>query len=119
MASWLLLKPFAVNALAIAIARLPGQALFSLLVITEQTTPLRSTTADHIRFGLNNPPLPSCTTLNSCSCTLLTTPASMAQGPNPLSVAEAAVADNIANEAPAISTLFNMLFPLLIVLKSV
>src|ERR1700710_472368 len=50
-----LLKPFAVLALAIAIARLPGQA--SPVKVTEQSVPTRSTTADHMRLGENNPPL--------------------------------------------------------------
>src|SRR5215216_6947041 len=49
-ANLLLLKAFAVFALAIAIARLPGQVSGSF-VITEQSTPFRSTTADHIRLG--------------------------------------------------------------------
>src|SRR5579862_7952921 len=54
----LLLKSFAVPALAIAMARLPGHGSFPLLM-TEHSTPCRSTMADHIRFGLKIPPLAS------------------------------------------------------------
>src|SRR3954447_25358885 len=64
-ASLLLLKSFAVEALAIAIARLPGHASGLLLTI-EQRRPCRSTIADHIRFGVNSPPLPVETTTPSC-----------------------------------------------------
>src|SRR5271156_1242076 len=63
-----------------AIERLPGQASGSLR-ITEQRTPCRSTTADHIRFGENKPPFPSedCTTVASLACKLLTVELGMLQ----------------------------------------
>src|SRR5262245_62103918 len=79
-ASWLLLKLLAVAALAMAMDRLPGHASGSLLT-TEQRTPFRSTIADHIRLGLNKPPLASgsFTTPASCACTFLTMPGGMPQ----------------------------------------
>jgi hypothetical protein len=40
-----------------AMARLPGHA--SPVLMTEQSLPARSTTADHMRFGLKMPPFPS------------------------------------------------------------
>src|ERR1700674_4681683 len=70
-ASASLLKSLAVLALAIAIALLPGQA--SPILMTEHNTPFRSTTADHMRFGLKMPPLFCVTPPASWLCTLLTT----------------------------------------------
>ncbi len=69
--SALLLKSLAVEALAMAMARLPGQA--SPALASEQSTPARSTTADHMRLGLKMPPLFICTTICSSRCTLMTT----------------------------------------------
>src|SRR5579862_9129290 len=60
-ASFWLLNALAVVALAIAMARLPGQA--SPVLITEHSTPARSTMADHIRLGENRPPLFCSTTV--------------------------------------------------------
>src|ERR1700694_4736767 len=70
-ASLSLLKSLAVLALAMAMALLPGQA--SPILMTEHKTPLRSTTADHIRLGLKMPPLVCATTTASSLCTLFTT----------------------------------------------
>src|SRR5580658_4159404 len=66
-----------------AMERLPGQAL-SMLEMTEQSTPFRSTTADHILFGWNKPPLPSdsFTTVASLFCRLVTVFAGMLQVPS-------------------------------------
>src|ERR1700732_3083052 len=63
-----------------AMDRLPGHASGSLRT-TEQRTPCRSTTADHIRLGLNKPPLASgrFTTVASFACKLLTTASGMLQ----------------------------------------
>src|ERR1700731_4870276 len=79
-ANWLLLKLLAVAAFAMAMDRLPGHASGSLR-ITEHRTPCRSTIADHIRLGLNKPPLApgSFTTTASCACRFLTTPSGMLQ----------------------------------------
>jgi len=67
-----LLKAFAVNALAIAMSRLPGHASGSERT-TPHSTPCRSTTAAHILFGENRPPLLSWTTAASLPSTLFTT----------------------------------------------
>src|SRR5690349_18548510 len=52
-------------------ARLPGHASV-LLVIIEHTTPVRSTTADHMRFGVKIPPFPDCAAVASVAWTLST-----------------------------------------------
>src|SRR5579863_8515255 len=61
-----------------AIARLPGHGSLPLL-ITEHRLPLRSTIADHIRFGLKIPPLASgrLMTMASLACTAETVAAGM------------------------------------------
>src|SRR5581483_3501820 len=78
----LLLKSFAVLALAIAIARLPGHGSLPLLIM-EHSTPCRSTTADHIRFGLKMPPLasPKLITVASLDWIALTVDAGIPQPP--------------------------------------
>src|SRR5450631_219603 len=85
----LLLKSLAVPAFAMAIARLPGHGSLPLL-ITEQRLPLRSTIADHMRFGLKMPPLWSgrLMTVLSFACNALTVAAGM---PHSLSHALASV----------------------------
>src|SRR5258708_5450694 len=63
-----------------AMDRLPGHASGSLRT-TEQRMPCRSTTADHIRLGLNKPPLASArfTTVASFACRFFTMPSGMLQ----------------------------------------
>ena len=73
-----LLKALALNALAMAMSRLPGHASGSELV-TPHSTPCRSTTAAHILFGENKPPLCSWTTDASWPSTLFTTDAETEQ----------------------------------------
>src|SRR5690242_15228469 len=59
-----------------AMARLPGQA--SPVLMTEQSRPVRSTTADHIKLGEKSPPFPNWTTCASVDCTALTVAAGIA-----------------------------------------
>src|ERR1700681_3223110 len=113
-ANWLLLKLLAVAALAMAMDRLAGHAAGSPR-IAEQRTPCRSTIADHIRLGLNKPPLApgSLTTTASCACRFLTTPSWMLQPPS------AIAADESTRPAAVVISPFNMtLCPMIYLLRS-